>query len=333
MTENEFIDKTYKLAHYIKCNEKSTCYIGTITKDVSDFILDNPDNDIVIKFVRDTVNYILELFNNDIFNDNLNKFNNLFYRRQIEICNFLKLHINNEYGNCACYLKNLFNIPWEYNDNIFIETLYILNHYSSYLSNNLIERNFRDFMNNNRIVSPFTLENYYKDLDEEKKFYNDPQGKEIIDYGYINHVMDCNAVKIRYMNKRIGNIGEFYTLDRFKKFGECIFASKDLSELFGYDIYFLDKYNIENLLEVKTTTNSNNGFFISENELSVALESKVKGAKYVLCRVVLDSLLNPSFSFLNLTDEETFCQIDKPDGKLYKRDSDEDGKILFKKYR
>ncbi len=124
-------------------------------------------------------------------------------------------------------------------------------------------------LNNTMVVSPL-----FYTFDEYKKMLN-----KNIDYK-----------KLHEYQMHIGDLGEAFVLDyEYEKlkdteyFERIIDVSKDSEK--GYDILSYDKMGIELYIEVKTSTNIDEDFYMTEHERNIAKQLYELGKKYLIYRV------------------------------------------------
>lgn len=92
-------------------------------------------------------------------------------------------------------------------------------------------------------------------------------------------------------NIYLGKAGEAFAYEYEKKlligtkYFNMIDNTKALNPENGYDILSYDKNGNEKYIEVKTTINKNNDFYISEYELNILKQMKEEGKKYLIYRV------------------------------------------------
>ena len=142
-------------------------------------------------------------------------------------------------------------------------------------------------------------------------------------------------IQRRYLNKKLGNIGELYCFEFIKNFKHAIFTAKDLGNGFGFDMYFqneIDGNIVENLVEVKTTTNIlNDSFSLSENEYRVICEAtQNKNVNYIICRVIYNIEKNEFTCYLLTYENGVFKSINHDIDKI-EYIQDETFKLKFNK--
>ena len=135
---------------------------------------------------------------------------------------------------------------------------------------------------------PITLEQEFKYLKEVEK------GKINDDYiKFSGQKFIEKNMKQKYKNKKIGNIGELYTLDFLlsEKFN-VRYVAQDISDGFGFDFLALGRNSgefPEILIDSKTTDNPNNWYFsITANEFNALCNSDNKYPyHYFISRVLV----------------------------------------------
>lgn len=265
---------------------------------------------------------------------------NKYYKRQIEVYKNLPFTNHQNWNNYLLKILSL-RVPNDVYKNSYKTFEYIIKNYNchnSFLNCEEVKK-VLDFADKNETIILASKDEYFE-LGKEKELYNKAKdGKSFSQLDEFREINNLNsksddAVRKDFIFKRIGNIGEICTFDKLSKLDlPIIFVARDIKNGFGYDIYLSDEEEKENLIEVKSTVNlSNNNFFkISENELNKVEEaSKNEFARYIICRVKLNSLLEPNFEFLSKTSEDTFSSIDGSNHK-YKAKILE--KRLFKQFK
>ena len=119
--------------------------------------------------------------------------------------------------------------------------------------------------------------------------------------------------------------GELYTFENLiKPCSNPIFTSRDLGDGFGYDMYYQYPNNnqiIENLVEVKTTTNTsgNDYFTLSPNEYNILLQTiNEHTVDYYICRVFFNpDKMDFNYCFLKLENNLLISTTYNNDGIAY----------------
>lgn len=274
-------------------------------------IVRNPQNQYVQDFITNLINiHLKHLITQDLINA-LNIHDYFYYGKQYSIYKSLQHYYMRPFVH---YLPNILEIPSDIYWNPFKTLFYVLQQYAPNLKNDPNLQAIEDFVNNNPNILFGSKDDYY-DLEKEKELYNlARQGRDLDELKEYtrNHQQYPEDARRSFINKRIGNIGEIYVYNNISKNYWHYFVAKDIKNGFGYDIYYLDNNNIENLIEVKTTTldKEDDTFYMSENEYNVMKKCTTSNyANYWICRVKLDKELKPTYSFLIMRDEQTLIDV------------------------
>ena len=151
---------------------------------------------------------------------------------------------------------------------------------------------------------------------------------------------DNDCYRQKYLNKKLGNIGEFIAFNHFKNELNYLHVAS-LSSGFGYDQYYqliIDKIIEEHLQEVKTTSKSpdyeDDFFTISTNEFAVMLNclNNHLNANYEVCRIFYNIENNKSeMKILNYNKSNNTFEYEKK--ALYEVSGIEGNKLLCKKIK
>ena len=303
--EKIFNDNSYKLLNSFpnytnETNELIRNMKETIYPVENGIIIPQYDKTYVKNFIRRLATKYLRLFTEKQLIDSFNLPKS--YYRQIKIYSNLPTTINKNYKT---YLLELFNFP---NDN-FYDMCFSLFQLSGVDEitikdlNKLIDKCKR-FEEENPFITAGSKSEY---LDIDQEISNIIAVRDEIKENYINNTTIYNDIVRKYaesinsndyefaehdyINKKIGNLGEYYVYNYLTNYDYSVFVSKDLKNGFGYDLYYLDN-GIETLVEVKATTkklgNINENFILSNSELKVMKDCLTKdNAKYIIARVKL----------------------------------------------
>ncbi|MBQ8659439.1 MAG: DUF3883 domain-containing protein [Bacilli bacterium] len=264
------------------------------------FIRDNKDNPLVIEFI----NKLLFEYQSIFFDLNLIQAlcipNNLKHLKTQQIYKYLPSRTN----NYCCNLFNILEIPSEYYGNLhnFYQGCKWLFH--KYGINNDIYSIIDQvtlFTEENLPIIRGSIDEYDTYEKEFQRYRNAIIGifdkEDLNTFAIIerlsNMYLSDEEIKRRYINKKLGNVGELYTYELVKTFKNARFTAKELGNGFGYDMYY--QYSekdttIETLIEVKSTTNLVDDYFsLSDNEYRVVLESESDpNTNYMICRILYD---------------------------------------------
>ena len=309
--EREFKQKTIKLL-----NEFPNYPQGTydLNSELKSFIYSYPDNQHVKNFIRRLATRYLKIFTNP---DLINAFKlPISHFRNIKILSNLPLTVNRNYDT---YLFNIFN----FESKNFYDMCKSLIELSEIQTNELedvykiIDRCVQ-FENNNEVLMKASKSEYLdpkeeianieqvkKELDDYIAGKHNPFGEIVKTYAFLIKTNDLEFAAHSYINKKIGNLGEYITFDYIKGFDNSTFVARDLKDGFGYDMYFLDN-GVETLVEVKTTSKSleavDEKFKLSQNEYNVMRKSLTNEAtKYLVVKIEL----NQDYTMKNIVILET----------------------------
>lgn len=299
------------------------------------FILNNPNNKYAQNFIVDLINTYMSLFLKKELIDAFNLPDSLYYYKQLQIYLNLPYTTHPLY---ATYLPQILTIPSEIYGDIYGTFIYVLQKYVPEKASNPYLQAILDFVKQNPSIMRGSKDNYYS-LNDEIKLLNKVKSgssfKELEEFAFAERLMNHYIIINSFYNKRIGDIGEIYTYELIRtQFFNC-FVSRDVKNGFGYDIYFLDNDSIENLVEVKTTTNNSEDDFFSMSENEYKEMKKCinnPNARYIICRVKLDSFLNPSYTLLTMVDDVTLADTQN-EGIEYKLCPSTNNSIYFKRYK
>lgn len=233
------------------------------------------------------------------------------------------------------YLSDTLEVPSDIRLDILKTLFYVIQNYAPNLKKDSNIQAIEYFVNANPSIIRGSKDDYF-DLEKEIELYKLAKHgfvfKELEIYAFLQQQYPEDARR-SFINKRIGNIGEIYVYEYLKEYSYTYFVSRDIKNGFGYDIYYLDANNIENLVEVKATIldKEDDTFYMSENEYKVMMECATNPhARYLICRVKLDNAFKPTFSFLTVKDEQTL--VDVKDNQIeYKLSFNPDNSITCKK--
>lgn len=298
------------------------------------YIINNPDKQCVQDFISDLLHLYLSLFLKRELIYALNLSESVHYYKQ------LLIYLNLPYTThplYASYLPQILQIPSEIYGDIYGTFAYVLQKYAPKEASNAYLQAIFDFVKQNPLIIRGSKDDYYS-LADEIRLYNYAKSgytfKTLNDFAFAERLMDPHTIRTKFMNKRIGNIGEIYNYELIRQLFYHCFVSRDVKNGFGYDIYYYDYNRVENLVEVKTTmSNSEDDVFgLSENEYK-EMKRCVNNpyARYIVCRVRLDSSLRPTYTLLTLRDDITLVDIHNP-GIEYKLCPSVGGSVYFRRY-
>lgn len=311
---------------------KTIIDLANLIKELRLYINSNP-NSIVVRFFIETLLRInLSLFKDAYLLKAFEIPDCFAYFRQAKIYENLPYTKHPYY---AQFLPELLEIPSQIYGNNYATFMYLLKKYLPKEAEDSSIKSIYDFIDNNGILLHSSKDEYC-DIKKEMELYTRVQygqtPSELKDFAFYMQAMDPDSVRLPFMNKRIGNIGESYTFDLISEAYNGLFVSRDLGNGFGYDLYYVDEDNIETLVEVKTTTSfsEDDNFALSENEYQTMVNTlENPNARYVVTRVILDrTLTKPSFIVLNAEDKNTL--MDK-DNKYFLKEN-ENGKYIFARF-
>lgn len=333
MTEKEFIQIGKQILDKMSNNFDNNTYKNISSKfdSIYLYIKQNPNNIYVNYFISELIDIYINLFLNKNLINALSLPDREYFYKQIQIYINLPYTLHIEY---AWSLPYILDIPSTVFGDYYETFSYVL---QKYRPNVLIDSRLQaifTFTNQNKKIMNGFKDTYYS-LEKEIELYNKPEmSKEYEDFLMSEQLMNSYSSIQKFMNKRIGNIGESYVYNSIKNALHKCFVARDIKNGFGYDIYFMDKNSTENLIEVKSTTkcSEDDYFSLSENEYKVMKEClERENANYYLCRVKLDKLCNFAFSILYMKDNITF--IDTQNQTLqYKLHPSTNKNAYFMKY-
>lgn len=320
---------------YEEDEEISNATIKKHSYYIKSFIKDNPEHHYTKLIKLWFIDLYKKQFNNPKFKDALNIPKTQKYRRIQEVILNFPLKWENE-----SYRYNFYHI-FEINSTLdfWIDCINFLKENNYDISEDLISK-IKEFLDeNDRLVK--TSKNQYNDINYEKNLYRlsllNVKTQEYKAFEEKNNINIYNGYDYltMYQNKLIGNIGEMYIYDKIKYLPNAIFTSRDLGDKFGYDIYYQtynDNQLIENLVEVKSTTNisGSDSIIISDNEYNVMKNTlNEENTNYYICRVFID-INNPEyehhyFRFENGILKSQTCDIE------YELKMIDDNKYIFKR--
>lgn len=340
MSDAQFIKLGQEMLYKIQriSNIQEACDLFPELEQLKLYIYNNPDN----QYVKQFIEVFLELYVDTFFNkDLIDSFSipeQFHYYKQIRIYMNLPYTLHPFY---AQVLPKTLVVPSEVYGDFYRTFLWILQKYRPTLANDPHLNSILNFVDVNQNIirgSKDSYDNLTQEIHLYRQAINGYQLKELEDFAFMEQCMDIEEVRRRFINKKIGNIGELYVYRLIKDQYFHYFVSRDIKNGFGYDIYYFDGNSIENLVEVKTTMNNGEDdyFKMSENEYNVMTQCFHNPfAKYYICRVRLDSSLNPSYTLLSMKDEETLANAETEyklfqslNGERYFRKQDQKKKTI-----
>lgn len=313
MSDIEFIQLGNEILNqmqYVTILSKEYKTLCEKMKKLKIHIYDYPDNNFVKDFITELMRrYIALFFNQELIDAFLIK--EPFYR-QIQICKNLPFNKHRDYCQFLFNLLELESYP-----NFYLGFKEALNHYRPELLEHPHIKQVYEFIEQNPILEKGSADKYRSLEEEQNLYWKAARGdyfEELQDFSDQKQVMGQDKVRQHFMHKRIGNIGELHIFHLINGRFQTILVARDEKNGFGYDIYYRDDNNCENLVEVKTTTKINNeedSFEMSENEYGIMKQCVDNPqANYIVCRVKLDNKLNPiSFTLLIMIDNTTMIDI------------------------
>lgn len=337
--KNGFLDIITKLIN----NQAYIFDKETIKKseDIKLFLINNPNNETSIKIKTLLKTYYLHGLNNE------------------KLKNALNMDNKRKYGKIQDIFKN---IPFlDYNNILFFNSIIYtpneyfgskLNYYNGlfwFLENNgaVIDEDFKEkilvFIKNNSELFNYSKTEYGTIEEEKKNHFDALRGKYTDDYYKFierekaiafNQSKEFNEkdAYFKYLHKKIGNIGELDFYMYINKLPYTVHTAKELGDGFGYDIYcYDDKREIEQLVEIKTTTNVDKETFeLTEKEYQEMIKAlENENTEYFVCLTCLDIQNNykPEHQLLKAIDEYTLVS---GDGNIeYIIDHNDKNKITF----
>lgn len=332
MSDIEFIQLGKEVLNemaYIDVSSKDYNNLCDKMKKLKLHMLNNPDNKFVKDFIEELMNRYIALFFNKELMDAF-RIPQPFYR-QIQVYRNLPSTIQSAYSSYLFNLLELSSFPHFYPG--FLEAL---QKYKPEVAAHPHMQELLAFVEENQSIINGSIDEYGS-LEEEKRLYQKAYKGEYFEelrmFAFLNYIMGQDEARSSFMNKRIGNVGELYAYELIKGKNRSYFASKEGKNGFGYDMYFWDENSVETLIEVKTTTQDTeeDTFKLSENEFRVMqLCENNPLANYIVCRVRLDSALNPvSYTLLVMIDSTTF--VDAGNNGIQYKQCLINGDIYFKK--
>ena len=293
-------------------------------KYVKEYVFDYPTDPEVLKFK----NFMLTTYQNLILNQDfinaLNMSDDLKFLKIQEIYKNIPFIFSHQYY--PHYFYSLIISPSEYYGSLpnFFKACYwfFKEENKCFISQDIINK-IDDFMNSNAALISGSKDAYYDYHIELLKYRNisfnifDDEFKEFKFSERLRdmYIDDYTVIK-NYMYKKLGVIGELIAFNSIKNFPNANLVARDLGNGFGYDIYFQNIENnqiIENLFEVKTTTNNsgNDIIFITENEYNMMMSTINTNAHYYICRVFanIDKSEQFNISLLQLVDGNRLISI------------------------
>jgi len=338
--EEQFNENIIKLLNDFPNYSKGTYELNA---EIKAYMYSNLDNPHVKSFIKRLAKRYLRLFTEE---DLINAFKfPISHYRNIKIYSNLPLTINRNYDT---YLFNLFNFESKNFYDMCKSLFELAGMHSEDLDDvsKIIERCIQFEEEHKEIIKAskseyLDIEKEIINIEEVKKECNDlllgkknPFGDIVKAYAYCMQTNNEEYAAHSYINKKIGNIGEYYTFDFIKSFDNSIFVAKDLKDGFGYDMYYTDN-GLETLVEVKTTTKpldaSGEKFKLSQNEFRVMKESlSDKSVQYLVVRIELNADYSlKQIIVLETSDGITFSSRNA-DGYSYRfSEFNDDGEAIF----
>lgn len=339
--KNDLCEIISKLNHH-EIDELTTDIINKC-KNVKLFIKNNPDNKISKEIVKILKSYYINNLNNQKLINAINLDDKRKYYKEQEIFKNLPLL---DQANIL-FFNNIIDFPSEYYGNIpnyykgifwFLET-----------NNCLIDKEYKNtiinYIDNHKELFYYT-KSKFNTIEEEKKNHSDALNGCYTDdyYEFIAREKSIATIQLKFFNekdaylkylyKKIGNIGELDFYMYVEKLPYTVHTSKELSDGFGYDIYCYDeKRETEQLIEIKTTTSLDKETFeLTEKEYQEMINTlENKNTEYFVCITSLDiqNDYKPKHQLLKAIDEYTFIS---GDGEIeYIMDHTQKDKISFMK--
>lgn len=332
MNDAQFIELGQKMLDKIQqvSNIKETCNLFPELEQLKLYIRNNPNNQYVKQFIEVFLELYIDLFFKQDLIDAFSISEQFHYYKQIRIYTNLPYTSHPFYAHV---LPKTLVIPSELYSDFYRTFLWVLQKYRPNIANSPHLQSILDFVNENKNIIHASKDEYHSLASEIKLYHGATNGynlKELEEFAFMQERMDIEEVRRQFINKKIGNIGEIYVFNLIKNQYFNYFVSRDIKNGFGYDIYYFDGNSIENLVEVKTTMNSREDdyFKMSENEYNTMKKCFHNPlAKYYICRVTLDSALNPSYTLLSMQDDETLANAETE----YKLFQSSNGELFFRK--
>jgi len=341
MSDVEFVKLGQEMLYQIQkvSNIQKTCNLFPQLEKLKLYIYNNPDNQYVKQFIEVFIELYAEAFFNKDLIDSFAIPEQYHYYKQIRIYMNLPYTLHPFY---AQILPKTLVVPSEVYGDFYRTFLWVLQKYRPHLTNNPHLNSILNFVDSNKNIMRGSKDDYDSLVKEVHLYHQATSGyhlKELDDFAFMEQCMDIEKVRRKFINKKIGNIGELYVYKLIKDQYFHYFVSRDIKNGFGYDIYYFDGDSVENLVEVKTTMNhgQDDCFKMSENEYNVMIQCfNNPCARYYICRVELDSSLNPSYTLLSMKDEETLANAETEyklfqslNGERYFRKQDQKKKIII----
>lgn len=322
----------------IVCDEitkNKTTVSSTDFNNVKIYIKNNPTDYNVKLFKSCLINILQTPFLDNSFIQAINIPDEQKYRKKQEIIKNFPLKWE-EY-QYRLYFYNLISI-----DNYVDFWIDCINFFKDEGNCNIPENiinEFIDFKNNNMLTIKSNKDNYLSYENELGLYKQALSGQLSEDFNnFKNNIINKETfsnyeLSKQYEYKKIGNIGETYIFKKIEHMPHATFTAREIGNGFGFDMYYQMYDNnkiIENLIEVKSTTNLNGNDFIelSDNEYNVMINTQNEpNIEYYICRVFIDINKNePEYYFLKLN-ENTLkdinnnieYEVDENNNHLFKR--------------
>ncbi len=322
MTEAQFIqlgqEVLYKMQHISSI--EAACDLFPQLEKIKLYIYNNPDN----QYVKQFIEVFIELYVEAFFNKDL--INSFAIPEQYHYYKQIRIYMNLPYTLHPFYaqvLPKTLVVPSEVYGDFYQTFLWVLQKYRPWLADHPNLQSILNFVGENKNIIRGSKDDFNHlsvEINSYHQAINGQRLKELEDFAFMEQCMDIEEVRRKFINKKIGNIGELYVYKLIKDQYFHYFVSRDIKNGFGYDIYYFDsKSSIENLVEVKTTMNNSEDdyFKMSENEYDVMKKCFHNPfAQYYICRVHLDKHLNPTYTLLSMQDDDTLSNAET-EYKLY----------------
>lgn len=313
---------------------------------VRDFMHDHPNDNDVITFKNALATLYAKQFKNVNLINALSMPNKLIYFKKQQVLQNLPFILTQNFY--PSYLYQLFCLPSDCLGGI--ETFYkpvfwfIKSVDSSLISEDIINA-INSFVTNNKIIINSNKDNYdsYKNeinyyKNATKNIFNSDDFNDFSITQSTQGMFSESKIKLMYINKKLGNIGELIIYNFIKNFKNACFVAKDLGNGFGYDLYFQIQAvdTIECLVEVKTTKSmtDNDYFYLSENEYNTMLNTlNNENIKYIICRVNINNTSILEYYLLEFVDSHTLrsANYDQDHVEYYLEPNDNNTYCFIKK--
>lgn len=282
-----------------------------IAQRIKHYIYNNRDNEEVKIFIYKLILEYKKYFDSNEVINALNISEQFTYLKRQEISKIIPS------SNLITNLFNILEYPEYYGSlkGFFELCIYLISSIPNSEDTTKRIQMLIDFTENNQCIIRGSKDEY-ESLENEIKYYeealqgnfNNPNYERFKAIIKLTEMPTEENLKRRYINKKLGNIGELLTLKAIKEANltEPHLIAQELGNGYGYDIYFQTINQKEVLVEIKTTakTNDNEYFTLTDNEIKIFRETQNNpNAEYIICRVIYHNKENISLILLQYNAE------------------------------